>query len=109
MTAGETLRVAIDVTPRLFRDALSRVLADNDIDVVVVPDDDRDRVALDCDVVVTTPGVAAPVSAHTLIEVAPGSGDVTARRTASDDAALSVSDLDQLMSVLRRFAGDDAG
>ena len=106
MTPRESLlRVAVDVTPRLFSDALTRVLEHHQVEVVTLPSGDATDDRLD--VVVTSANTRGHLPADVLVvEVRPGAGPGNSTHTSpalnGDDAVRS---LDDLMAIIRRFAG----
>lgn len=97
----EVRRVAVDVTPRLLSDAVSRVLTDQGLEVVVHPDQ---RTMDDCDVVVTSqtypseePGV--------IITVLPGGRTADGEATSGEAPAVPtrVRTLNELVAAIRVF------
>ena len=100
---GSRLRVAVDVTPRLFRDALTRVLEHHHVQVVTLPDsgvppqDDR------LDVVVTSADDTGqfPVDAVVVeLRHRPAANDRTTG--SADESPDAIVSLDDLMAVIDR-------
>lgn len=107
-TSGPLLTVAVDVTPRLFSDALTRALEHHDVKVVTLAStaasgDDH------LDVVVTSsPGGNHLPPDVVIVEVRPGAGLNPATPASSAMAQPDVvRNLDDLMALIRRFAGPD--
>jgi hypothetical protein len=97
MSRGRATRVAIDVTPRLLEDAVSRVLTDHGLDVVALPADSGPA-----DIVVTTAG--APVGdSPAMVAVYPAAESPPA--TSTPDEPVLVHTLGQLMAAIRNFTG----
>lgn len=94
-------RVAVDVTPRLLSDAVSRVLTDHGLEVVVEPDE---RTLEDCDVVVTSHS-HPPEESGVIVTVLPG-GRIADRRTPPRGATAEparVRTLNELVTAIRVF------
>lgn len=94
-------RVAVDVTPRLLSDAVSRVLTDHGLEVVVQADE---RTVEDCDVVVTSHS-CPPEESGVIVTVLPGgraAGGAPASRPATAVPA-RVRTLNELVAAIRVF------
>lgn len=94
-------RVGVNVTPRLLSDAVSRVLIDQGLEVVVRPDE---RAVEECDVVVTSQ-MCPPEEPGVIVTVLPGrreAGGGSASQPASAVPA-RVRTLNELVTAIRVF------
>lgn len=96
-------RIAVDVTPQLLADAVSRVLADHGLEVVVHPDE---AAVEDCEVVVTSQKFAPDDSGVIVTIVAGGRAvrGVPAGQAGEAEPA-RVRTLDELLTAIRVFIG----
>ena len=101
---GSRLRVAVDVTPRLFRDALTRVLEHHHVHVVTLPDDGAPPQDDRLDVVVTSADDTGqfPVDAVVVeLRHRPAASNRTSGSAELESTDAIVS-LDDLMAVIDR-------
>ena len=105
MTTGDVLRVAVDVTPRLFSDALALTLVHHHVEVVPLPGNSGTATDDRLDVVVTSQAAGHHLPADVLIvRVAPGAGSSCADTSPPEAADSRVRTLEDLVAVIRRFA-----
>lgn len=93
--------MAVDVTPRLLSDAVSRVLADHGLEVVIQADG---RTTEDCDLVVTSQ-MHLPEESGVIVTVLPGglaAGGAPPSRPATAVPA-RVRTLNELVAAIRAF------
>jgi hypothetical protein len=101
--ASSRPRVALRVTPRLFRDALTRVL-DPHVDVVVVPDDSefaewvKDQLPFDLAIVSGT-AVLVDLDAQLVVEIPLAQGATTSVGTVQHDGR-TIRTLGELLELL---------
>ena len=106
MTTSDGLRVAVDVTPRLFSDALARALTHHHVEVVPLLEMNRTHTDDRVDVVDTSESEGSHLPADILIvRVSPGAGSSAVETAPANAANARVRTLDDLVAVIRRFAG----
>ena len=106
MSTGDVLRVAVDVTPRLFSDALARALAHHHVEIVPLPEAREVATEDRLDVVVTSQAPRDDLPPEVLIvRVSPGSGASSTSTSSGEVASPRVRTLEDLVAVIRRFAG----